>query len=141
METDGLLLRIIRVAADGKLARVADGADLSTAHLSKVERGHRVAPKATVDRIIKAIIAKSGHDFPDEEDQGEPKNIEDYDPAYVLDLARKIHAAVAETVELHRAGRITRQEMAEHCLVLLKCASDLKVALDVAILRRKSQQS
>jgi transcriptional regulator with XRE-family HTH domain len=135
--TDGRLLRLIRIAADKRLESVAAGAELSIAHLSKVERGHRVAPPKTIDRIIESILAQSRAEFPDEDD-GEPKDIEDHDPRYILDLARQLREAVLETVQWHRDGQISRAEMVEHVAPLLKMASDLRIALEVAARRRKS---
>jgi transcriptional regulator with XRE-family HTH domain len=137
--TDGLLLRLIRIAADKPLEPVAAGAKLSTSHLSKVERGTRVAPPKTIDRIIESILAQSRAEFPNEDDgEAEPKEVWDYDPRYILDLAKQLHGAVAETVQWHRDGTITRAEMVEHVAPLLKLASDLRIALDVAVRRKKS---
>jgi transcriptional regulator with XRE-family HTH domain len=133
----GRLLKIIRAATNKPLGEVAAGAGVSSSHLSRVEKGTRMAAKKTIDRILASILAESRRDFPGEEEP-EPKDIEDYDPAYVLELASKIRDTVNETVALHQAGKITRVQMVERCAVLLKSASDLKIALDVASLRRKA---
>ena len=70
------------------------------------------------------------------EDEPEGKNIQDYDPAYILDLARQLSTAVNETVELNRRGIISREEMCAHVLPLLKCSKSILLALQVAERRR-----
>jgi len=70
------------------------------------------------------------------EDEPEPKDIEDYDPAYLYDLSSQLHQAINETVELNRRGIISRDEMCAHVLPLLKASRDLLTALKVAQIRR-----